>query len=373
MNDLERFLAVMEYQPVDRVPNWELGVWPQTRERWEAEGLDPAELHWDWFSGEAQLGMDPKEFIVFRKHLIPAFEYETLEEDERTLTFRDELGRIRIALKEGTVAGGRMSMDTYIDFPVKTMADWQAMKRRLDPSSPQRYEPNWEIIRLPGWRQRRHPLIFGPNTATEGFYWFAREMMGTEGLSFAFFDDPALVHDMLEFHADFLIEAARPILEKTTVEYVVLSEDMAMKTGPLVSPRVYRTFFYPRLVRVVDFLKSHGARYVAVDTDGNPEALIPMLMDAGVDIVWPLERAADQDPVRLRQKYGRTLRLWGGVDKRVLTQGKAAIEAHLQALRPLIEEGGYIPTIDHTVPPDVSWDSFRHYMETKVKLLNGEL
>ncbi|MCD6290857.1 MAG: hypothetical protein J7M34_10180 [Anaerolineae bacterium] len=373
MDPLERFLAVMEYQPVDHVPNWELGVWPQTRQRWEREGLDSTRLHWDWFAGEAALGMDPKEFIFFRRDPIPPFECEVLEEDERTVVFRDELGRVRKALKVGAVDGGRMSMDQYIRFPVETMEDWQAIKWRFDPTSPQRYEPNWQVTRVAGWRARRHPLIFGPNTSTEGFYWFAREMMGTEGLSYAFFDQPMLVHDIMESRADFLIEAARPILEHTTVEYIALSEDLAMKTGPLLSPDMYRKFIYPRLKRVVEFYKSHGVRYVCVDTDGNPEPLVGMMMDAGVDVLWPLERAAGQDPVRLRQKFGRSLRLWGGVDKRVLAQGPEAIDKHLRELAPLVEEGGYIPTVDHTVPPDVSWDHFRYYMEQKGRLLRGEL
>lgn len=39
---------------------------------------------------------------------------------------------------------------------------------------------------------------------------------------------------------------------------------------------------------------------------------------------------------------------------------------------PLIEEGGFIPTVDHTVPPDVSWDNFRYYMDCKRALLEGE-
>jgi uroporphyrinogen-III decarboxylase len=181
------------------------------------------------------------------------------------------------------------------------------------------------------------------------------------------------VHDIMEFQADFLIEAARPVLECTSVEYVCLSEDMAMKTGPLLSPDSYREFIYPRLKRVVDYLKGHGTRYVCVDTDGNPEPLIPMLMDAGVDSLWPLERPADQDPQRLRRKYGRALRLWGGVDKRVLAHGRRAIEEHLRTFIPLIEEGGFIPTVDHTVPPDVSWADFQFYMECKAKLLRLEL
>jgi uroporphyrinogen decarboxylase len=372
MNELERFLATMEYGTADQVPNWELGVWPQTRQRWETEGLDPATMHWNWFPGEGALDMDAKEFIAFSGAMIPAFEHEVIEEDERTITYRGPKGRIRKALKDGAVDGARMSMDQYLRFPVRTMEDWQQVKKRYNPHDARRYEPNWQRVRVPGWRKRQHPLVFGPNTSTLGFYWFARELMGTEGLSYAWYDQPALMHDMMDFQAEFLIAAARPVLEQTTVEYICLSEDMAMKTGPLLSPATYKTFIYPRLRRVVDFFKSHGVRYVCIDTDGNPEALLPLLMDAGIDVVWPLERSADQDPVRLRKTFGRSLRLWGGVDKRVLALGPAAIDHHLSTLAPLIEQGGYIPTVDHTVPPDVSWPNFLYYMEAKGRLLRGE-
>ena len=70
MNHLERFLAVMEYEPVDRVPNWELGAWAQTRDRWEKEGLDPTSLHWNWFAGDAVLGMDPHTVARGRQELL---------------------------------------------------------------------------------------------------------------------------------------------------------------------------------------------------------------------------------------------------------------------------------------------------------------
>lgn len=373
MNDLERFLACMEYGSLDRVPNWELGVWPQTRERWEAEGLDARGFHWDWFTGEDALDMDVREFIFFRGGMYPPFEEEVLAEDERTVTIRDNLGRVRRALKAGSLQGTRMSMDTYLAFPVRSIEDWRQLKKRFDPRCAARFEPHWRLLRVDGWRRRTWPLIFGPNCSTVGFYWFARELMGTEGLSYAFYDQPSLVHEICEHHADFLIEAARPVLEHTTIEYVCLNEDMAMKSGPLLSPRTFREFIFPRLKRVVEFYKGHGTRYFCIDTDGNPEPLIPMLLDAGVDAIWPLERAAGQDPLLLRRRYGRSLRLWGGVDKRVLTQGPQAIEAHLRTLIPLIEEGGFIPTVDHTVPPDVSWSNFQHYMELKRRLLRLEL
>ena len=51
---------------------------------------------------------------------------------------------------------------------------------------------------------------------------------------------------------------------------------------------------------------------------------------------------------------------------------KDAIRAHLKEFIPLIEEGGFIPTVDHTVPPEVSWDAFRYYMDMKSALLRGD-
>jgi uroporphyrinogen decarboxylase len=91
-----------------------------------------------------------------------------------------------------------------------------------------------------------------------------------------------------------------------------------------------------------------------------------------VDAIWPLERAADMDPVAVRKKYGRELRLWGGVDKRELAKDFSAIDAHLRTLQPLMADGGFIPTVDHLVPPDVSLANFEHYMGRKQQLLRGE-
>ena len=196
--------------------------------------------------------------------------------------------------------------------------------------------------------------------------------MGTEALSMAWYDYPDLMHEMMEFFADFIIETSRPVLEKINVEYFTLNEDFAMKSGPLLGPNTFRTFILPHLRRMVEFMKSSGVRYFAVDSDGDPTPLVPLLMDAGVDVMWPIERAAEVSPQEWRRRFGRSLRLWGGVDKRELARGPAAIRAHLREFIPLIEEGGFIPTVDHTVPPDISWDNFRYYMDAKSALLRGD-
>ncbi len=373
MNMRDRFLAVMEYKPVDRVPNHEVGVWQQTMDRWAAEGCDIYNFHWDWFTGEEAFAMDAREYIPVQFDMVPAFTPEIIEKTDRYEIYRDSKGVTHKALLEGTSRGMRSSMDQYLGFPVETTADFRKLKERYRANLASRYPAQWETLMLPRWKEREHVLVLGRNCSTLGFYWRAREWMGTENLSLAWYDKPALMDEMMEFVADFTIEVSRPILEKTDVDYVFINEDMCMKNGPLLSPAMYERFIQPHMTRLVDFLKGMGARYVMVDTDGNCELLIQPMMDAGVDGIWPLERTADMDPLAVRKRYGPSLRLWGGVDKRELAKGREAIDAHLQSMVPLIEEGGFIPTVDHLVSPDVSYDNFCYYMEKKLDLLQGRL
>lgn len=371
MNERGRFLAMMEYRPVDRVPNHEAGAWAQTADRWHEEGLNRFSISWDWFTGCEYFQMDAREFIPVNYGMMPGYDEEVLEEDERYVIYRHTNGIITKALKEGTVRGMRSSMDTYLDFPVKNQADFQELKKRYNPHLEGRYPPHWRSIHLPRWKKRDHVLILGVNCSTLGFYWRAREWMGTEALSYAWYDMPALMHEMMEFIADFTMDVSRPILEEIAPDYIFLNEDMAGKGGPLLSPKTYHKFIFPQMRRLVDFFKGYGVPYVLVDTDGDSRPLIGELMDAGVDGLWPLERAADMDPLELRKEYGKGLRLWGAVDKRELSKDRRAIDEHLRTLLPLIEEGGFIPTVDHTVPPDVSLDNFKYYIERKMALLEG--
>jgi len=375
VNGKERFVGVFEYNHVDKVPNYEAGVWGQTRERWEAEGLESKELHWNWWKGESYFGMDERLFVPVNFSKSRPFERRVVEETEDYQVYVDGNGVTRKGLKRGKSRyGTSASMDAFLDFPVKCRADFVDMKRRYELQLDKRYPEGWLDENVPAWRSATVPTILGNNCSTGGFYWIAREWLGTEGLCYAWYDMPELMHEIMEFIADYTIAVAGPILERMDFEYAMISEDMAMKSGPLLSKDCYREFIFPRMKRVVEFLKSRGVRYVMVDTDGNSEPLLKLLLDAGVDGIWPVERAAeDMDPLVLRKNYGRDLRLFGAIDKRELAKDRAAIDTHLRSLAPLIEEGGFIPTVDHTVPPDVSLDNFRYYMEAKDRLLRGAL
>ncbi len=95
------------------------------------------------------------------------------------------------------------------------------------------------------------------------------------------------------------------------------------------------------------------------------------MIEAGITCLWPLEIAAEIDPMRIRREYGKSLALAGGIDKRELAKGRTEIDREIERRMPLVETGGYIPHIDHSVPPDISLDNFRYYLERKKRRLLG--
>ena len=372
MTGRERFLATMSHKPTDRPPNWEMGIWGQTADRWFAEGMPRDKVYLDFFVGEPYFDFDLRRDMGVNTEMVPPFDEETLEEDERYVIVRHATGVVSKALKEGTVRGTRPSMDQYLDFPVKDRQDFLKIKERYDPHSPVRYPLFWES-NARAWRNRDYVLAWhAQGEGHAGLYWRARQWMGTEGLSLAFHDNPKLVHEMFDFHADFVIEVTKRALADVEIDYFYFGEDIAYKTAPLVSPQTYREFFVPRYKRMIEHLKNSGVKHVALDSDGNLEVLLPMVMECGFDSIVPCEIAAGMEPLELRRKFGRKLGLWGGIDKRALSRDKKAIEEEmLRKVPQLLEDGGYIPHLDHTFPPDIPYENFLYYLELKHKLLEG--
>lgn len=368
MTHRERFDRIMRFEPVDRLPNYELGAWPQALERWRAEGMPSDACYHNWFEGEPFFGMERRGFAHINVGLFPGFDYEVLDEDERYITARHWNGIVTKALKEGTINGVRTSMDQYVAHPVTDRASFQEIKKRYDPSAPIRYPQWWdEWVRI--WETRDYPLCLLGN-ASFGLYSQLRSWVGTEEISTLFFDDPALVEEMLDFHTDFFLATVEKALNEVEFDYFNFFEDLAGKGGPLISPDLFRKFLMPRYKRIIERLRRAGITSFWVDCDGDPEVLIPLWMESGITCFWPLEQASGMDPIRLRKEFGRDLALAGGVDKIGLTKDKKAIEKELYAkIPPLMESGGYIPHLDHTFPPDISYENFMYYMELKARLI----
>jgi uroporphyrinogen decarboxylase len=167
----------------------------------------------------------------------------------------------------------------------------------------------------------------------------------------------------MEFRAQFTTELFEPVVENCRIDFALLGEDMAYKNGPHMSPKLIREFMVPRYREETDLLKKHGIDLVFVDSDGDVRLIIPLWLEAGVNGTFPLEVMAGNDAVELRKKYPRDLRMVGNIDKMALIEGKEAIDRELERKLPyLLKEGGYLPTVDHGIPPEIPFEHYRHYM-----------
>jgi len=366
MTERERFLAAMERRNGVAPPNYELGLWGQTIDRWITEGAEESDINFDWFRG-GKLGLSRREFAPVYTHAVPAFEQRVLEEDEETVVHQDKEGVITRSLKAGTSRGTRASMDQHLSHPVQDWPTFLEYKERYKANSPERYPKEWPQL-VEKWRNRDYPLCLQENCGF-GLFSHLRIWMGTEALCIAFYEQRALIHEMLDFLVEFFCQTVARAVEEVQFDYFNFFEDMAYNVGPFTSPSLFREFFLPRYRRIIEFLKSHGVSYIWLDSDGNTEVLLPLFIEMGINCHWPLEQAAGMDPLRLHKEYGRDLILCGGVDKRMLTRGKREIEAEMRRLAPLVETGGFIPTIDHTIPPDAPYENFLYYMSLKRRLL----
>jgi hypothetical protein len=375
MNNKDRFMDTMLFKDTRCVPNHEIALWGQTLDRWENEGLPKGVLKYDgWFlEGEPYFGFEPFEYIkIDSTGPLPENECSVLEENDRIIVFTDGRGVTHRALKEGISRNVRMSMDQYIGFPVTDRDSFRSWKKRFTPDMKTRYPADWDE-KVKHWNVSDEPLVLLDN-GQFGYYSMLRSWMGVEALSYMLHDDPDLIHEMLGYLTEYIIELTGRALDDIRIDYFNIWEDMSYKNGPLVSPEMFREFFLPHYRKLIDHMKSHGVKLITVDTDGDPRKLVPLFMEAGVNGLWPVEVASGIDPVMLRKEFGSDLALMGGIDKRLLACGKAEIRSEVQRILDyMLPRGGYIPTVDHMVPPDVSYENFLYYLDIKKRALEGKM
>jgi len=194
----------------------------------------------------------------------------------------------------------------------------------------------------------------------DGYFWFPRTLFGIEPHMYAFYDQPGLMHRMNKDLTDFnlrVIEALFPILKPDMVGF---AEDMSYNHGPMLSRETFNEFLLPYYRQVVPAIKAYDVK-VLCDSDGDVTDMIPWFLDAGIEGVYPLERQAGVNVAKLRHVYPSFV-LMGGYDKMVMSQNEAAMRTEFERLLPLMRTGGFIPSVDHQTPPEVSLDQYRIYV-----------
>ena len=324
MNHVERFRAVMNFQPVDRLPRWEWAMWwDETVARWHGEGLPRTLKFSDVFDIAQYFGLDPYQQFWF-------------------------------STTEATIE----ATQHHVEGIVTNMDDYRRVKPRLYPD----HTAAIEAMRPWAARQARGDAVVW--ATLEGWFWFPRTLMNIERLSYAFYDQPELVHAMNHDLTEFNLRLVRQMAKVCVPTFMTLAEDMSYNHGPMISQQVFEEFLAPYYRRLIAELNELNIPLI-VDTDGDVTQLAPWLQSVGVAGVLPLERQAGVDGMKLRQQFPK-LRMVGHFNKLTMNRGEAAMRAEFDRLVPLMKSGGFIPSVDHQTPPAVSMEEYRLYL----RLLN---
>jgi hypothetical protein len=351
----DEYLSYMTGRDVNRSVFVELfGPLIGLEDEWRAQGASEEEIALTVFG-----------FDYVRRHhvgvntgLRGGFTESVVEDNSEFIITRDRYGR------HAKLCKGAATIPLPLDYPVTDMDSWLKIKPM--------YEYNEERLGH-GWLESARKAREGGSlivVSIPGGFDEPRQLMGEEELCVAYYEQPELIHDMLQT----MVNTAQLILERVSdsiqVDVLSVHEDMAGKSGSLAGPSQIREFLQPYYRGVWDILKSRGAQIFQQDSDGNMNSVIPAFIDAGINCMFPMEPAAGMDMVQVRQQYGDKMMMMGGIDKHMLRQSKDAIRAELEyKLQPIMRTGGVVFGLDHRITNGTPIDNYRYYVRTAREIL----
>lgn len=351
MTPRERYNAITNFQRPDRPFIWTFPIRNATMNKWLKQG-HPADI-----STPELLGYDSFiDFPLAPSHW-PQFERTVVEEKDGHITFYDDEGALRT---EGIEAqGSGFVTRKWLKFPVESREDFIRMKERYNPEDMGRRMTGYDEVFAASHTCDR-PIM----AVLNGFYWTMRQWLGFEGLSVAFYDMPELIDEMMDFILDFNVRLIRSHLVGAQIDNLYIEEDMAYKTASMVSPTLLRDKFLPRYRELIQEARSIlKPDKIFVDSDGHISELIPVWREAGFNGTCPIEIASEQDLLAYTEQYPDFI-FMGGIDKRQLLKSKKEVEEEVvPKAKRLYERLGWIPAVDHAVPPETPFENFQHMIQ----------
>ena len=348
MDGRERVRRMFERREQDRVPRHET-FWGDTIERWQKEGLDGDHvtvlemLHTDfgglcWVWPTAFPGTD-----------------RTVREDAETRVVRDSQGK--------TVRYWKSKSGTpeHLGFDCDSREKWEKVYKPALLDSGLQVDP--EAIKRNYKRDRARGLwchLSGVESFEE-----TRSLMGDEITLIAMAEDPEWVRDVSRTFTSVMIRNLDAVMATgTEPDGLWIYGDIAYNHATMCSPAMYKELIWPDHKRLADWAHAHNMKFI-YHTDGNVNGVLDLFVEAGFDCFQPIEAKAGMDVRNLCPRYGSKLAMFGNIDVMVMgSNDKARIEHEIatkfaagKATR------GYIYHSDHSVPPTVSWETYRFVME----------
>jgi len=196
------------------------------------------------------------------------------------------------------------------------------------------------------------------------------------------FETAWAMRGMIELFQDFLInqEFAAYLLDKITedrcfmaenfaragVDMILLGDDVGMQEKMMMGPETWEEWLKPRLAKVIASAKKINPEiFVFYHSDGNIEEIIPGLIEAGVDVLNPVQPEC-MDPAEIKEKYGDKLSFWGTIGTQT-TMPFATPEEVKREVKLRVEtvgkNGGLVLAPTHILEPDVPWENILAFVE----------
>ncbi|MDD5704651.1 MAG: uroporphyrinogen decarboxylase family protein [Kiritimatiellae bacterium] len=362
MTSIERVANAMARRPVDRAPYFDY-YWPETVACWVAEGRlkegENAEVHFGhdiWHTG----GLNNTTGDM-------GFEPVVLEETEETILRMDGNGaKLRFHKQHS-------STPEHVGYTVTDGAGW---RERIRP-----HLLDFDRRRIAGidtYRKQRQSA-----TAEEKAIFYIlmapfecmHAVCGHENLLIGMADDPDWIREMVAAYVNLTIIHMEVVFaEAGKPDGIYLAEDMGFRERPFFSASMYDEMLLAGHQRLIGFFHANRVP-VMMHSCGFIEPLVGGVVKAGIDCLQPMEVKAGCDMLRLHARYGDRIAFCGNLDARNLMRNdRAAIEAELlRKIPPVMKTGGYLLHSDHSIPPDVGYDTMRFFFERGCEISGGRL
>jgi hypothetical protein len=356
MTDRERFNRQMHYQSVDRCFNMEFGYWQENFTTWPLfveHGIKNNHM------ADLFFNFDRITHVGGRIWLNPPFPNKVIAvEGNKQICMNSDGLTAEVPLDDHS------TIPHYVKSSIVTPGDWKKVKEeRFRRDDPARKIAVDELV-------KRHPPTrdYPLGIHCGSMIGKIRDLLTFEGLAYACYDYPDMVEDMVETVCQLVEDALDQVLGRIDFDFASGWEDICFKSGPIVTVDFFKAVVVPRYKRIGKKLKEAGIDIWYVDCDGDVRPILPYMLEAGINCLFPYEVNSCTHPALLLAEYGKDLRIMGGVDKMALLQGPEAIKAYLETLVPLVERGGYIPFCDHRCPPDVKQEDYLYYLDLKEEM-----
>lgn len=166
----------------------------------------------------------------------------------------------------------------------------------------------------------------------------------------------ALLDALMEKH----LESLRKVCDAVgdVVDILRFGDDLGMDSGPFMSPEIYRNIFKPRHSMLCDYVHRNSTMKTFLHSCGSIYRLVPDLIDAGYDILNPVQTTCfEMEPERLKKEFGKDITFWGGGSDTRFTLNRGSVDDVKNDVKRRLEVfapgGGYVFNPIHNIMPDV--------------------